>query len=119
MVLESLRGCTDFQTALSDAQSTHIVGPLVVSPVKAVVSIAEAVAGVALGVILALASCVFLNRDLLTASIVVGGLYIKDGLMGLISSILNMATFGMSSSCIHELCADGSAESKPMIELKK
>lgn len=91
------------QARLSEAQSKCIVGPLFVSPVKAVVSVAEVAGGLAMAAIAGVAGGVCCgNETLLNISSKGFGL-VGEGLVGIISSVFNVATLGVSSCCTQRI----------------
>lgn len=84
----------EIQRTLSKAQSTPIVGPLFVSPVKALVGLAQFVTGFALTIINGSLASVFNNRTIdenFKSSLMHTGV----GLASLGYSLVNMITLGM------------------------
>lgn len=90
-----------FQSQLSRAQATLIIGPACVSPIKALFSVSEIVAGIALGVFCSLTALFLLPLapELSFYTIAVYGLIsvisVLDGSKGLLLSAVNMVTLGL------------------------
>lgn len=82
------------QRSLSKAQATPIVGPLLVSPIKALVSVAELIVGIA-------GSILFGTLAVLTFNDYLGGKAVESlghaglGLLSLMYSISNILSLGL------------------------
>ena len=94
----------EFQRNLSTAQATPIVGPLLVSPIKAVVSVAQLVVGAVGSIFFGLLAAISLNDKL-------GELAFKSlchtgmGLLGLLYSASNFVSLGLVGYRIENLGA--------------
>jgi hypothetical protein len=62
--MSSLESMIDIQKSLNKWQTTFLVGPLVVSPIKAVISTAELVAGLVSAIFFGFFTVVLCNRHL-------------------------------------------------------
>ena len=82
------------QETLLKAQATPLVGPIVVSPVKALISTAQLVAGIA-GIILFGPLIVICNNKYCAKKAFCCVGHIGTGLIGLVDSIVNIVTLGI------------------------
>ena len=91
----SVSGCYSVQRSLSTGQAIPVVGPLVVSPIKAVFSVAQLIAGIAGSILfgtLAIVSNFTRPLDEIAfKSLQHAGL----GLIGLMYSVSNMLSLGI------------------------
>lgn len=96
------RGVFTMQRGLSKAQSFFVFGPLVVSPIKAVVSVVTLVVGLVLAGAAFLFSCG--NEKMLEfsgkAALIAYGL----GGVSLGYAVANIATFGVLAACLEGTC---------------
>ena len=87
----------DFQSRLSYMQAFPLLGPLIVSPIKAVISCAEIVAGVACTIIFGTISLISLFQLSWSRRGIIDGIgHVGLGSLGFIASVLNIATLGIS-----------------------
>jgi hypothetical protein len=89
----SLTGMFHLQRSLSEAQAIPVFGPIIVSPVKAVVSLAQMIMGLASFILLGSATLVFQKKCLLDKSITALG-QVGLGLIGITYSLSNIITLG-------------------------
>lgn len=92
-MFENLGMMYNVQRTLSGAQATPIVGPLFVSPVKAVVSIAQIIGGLVFGILFAPLSFVFNSEWLAGKSLACGG-HLGLGFFSLGYSLTNIVSLG-------------------------
>jgi hypothetical protein len=81
------------QRSLSSAQTFPIFGPLVVSPVKASISLVQTIVGLASIIFLGMGACILQSYPLTTMTLIAMG---KTGLgiIGLIYALSNILTLG-------------------------
>ena len=92
----------EVQRALSSAQATPIVGPLLVSPVKAVFSTAQLVAGVAGTILFGTLALLTFHPDL--ASLATKSIaHVGMGALGLMYSVSNFISLGIVSYRLENL----------------
>lgn len=93
-MFETIPTLYETERSLSNAQALIVVGALVVSPVKAVFSLALVVGGVALSILFAPLALVF--RSDLLGRISLGGLVSAAlGTVSFFYSLINLATLGL------------------------
>lgn len=88
----------NMQSALTDAQSIPVLGPLVVSPLKAIVSLAQTILGLAATILTALGLILFScgrNRDLIANTKLFANLT-QEGAANFASSVVNFLTLGIA-----------------------
>lgn len=93
------------QRDLSQSQSIPVVGPICISPIKAVVSIAQIIAGLA-GTILFGPIAYFTHNNELALLSVHSFLYLGTGIIGLLYSVTNMLTLGILGLSIERKMED-------------
>lgn len=92
-MLEGTSTMHSLQRALSRGQATLIVGPLLVSPVKACVSVAQIAMGLFFMVVCA-AACIAFRSPCLGFSAATGFAHAAMGTTSLIYSLANILSFG-------------------------
>ena len=93
-IIMTLPAMFNVQRALSKAQALLIIGPICVSPVKAIVSLAQTIAGIA-GTILCGAG-LFLTRSEMFGKPLANSVgHIGLGMVSLLYSGVNMCTLGL------------------------
>ena len=91
---------SETQDFLSRNQTICLIGPFVFSPVKALVSIAQIIGGVAYLLFSLVAAVIFSERrKILKDSVIAALRNIGLGLLSLAYSIANFATLGLFGSC--------------------
>jgi hypothetical protein len=107
----------ELQRNLSVAQASPILGPLIVSPAKALVSVAEIIIGIAIAVLFGVFSLLFIlfhQNDALswTATQTAYGLgNVGLGVTSLIYSVANMGTLGLFGYAVENLYYAGAPSS--------
>ncbi len=106
-MLEGLHTMYSLQRSLSSAQATPIVGPIFVSPVKAVVSTGQLITGLAIGILFGSACVAYQNGTCARASLT-GFSHAGHGIMSLMYSIANMLSFGTVGFAIESTISNSS-----------
>lgn len=101
-------GLYDCQEALTEFQAIPIIGPVIVSPIKATLSCAVIVSGLAVSIIFGALSVLPTESkewygQVACESIGFVGLC---GVLSLLSSVVNMATLGLFSPIVHCVKSD-------------
>jgi hypothetical protein len=92
--MSSLEIAWNFQRKLSSYQAFPVLGPVIISPIKATVSVAQAILGFAAAVILGTFSGVLLFNPYLGKKFLVSLAHFGQGSLGCGYSLANMLTLG-------------------------
>ena len=96
MIPTSLKVSYKIQRGLGWLQSGYVVGPLVVSPVKALISTAEVIVALASVIFLSVAAFVMDDSSYMSRTLI-PIVHIQHGLLNVVYSISNILTFGALS----------------------
>ncbi len=92
-----IMGC--YQKKLSQAQAVPLIGPLLVSPVKAVVSLEQIIGGVAMTAILGSVGVITQNNWFIDKA-VEGFDHVGQGVCSYSYAVINVCTFGIAGAVI-------------------
>lgn len=95
--MSSVRIMWDVQREMSRAQTISVIGPLFVSPVKAMVSVAQIVGGLAMTILLG--SAAVITRDYwFVLKSVESMAHVAEGAFGFSYAMINLCTFGVAGA---------------------